>query len=78
MKLYINKTRIKIILNKHIEHLMKEKKNKEEIIKMKMTYKQQISKLEEMEKEYKDKFFSNEKKKKKKKEKEKEKVKEEK
>ena len=48
--------------NKHIEHLMKEKKNKEEIIKMKMTYKQQISKLEEMEKEYKDKFFSNEKK----------------
>ena len=48
--------------NKHIEHLMKEKKNKEEIIKMKMTYKQQISKLEETEKEYKDKFSSNERK----------------
>ena len=46
---------------KHIEHLMKEKKNKEEILKMKMTYKQQITKLEEMEKQYKDKFSSNEK-----------------
>ena len=39
---------------------MKEKKNKEEILKMKLTYKQQISKLEETEKEYKDKFSSNE------------------
>ena len=48
--------------NKHIEHLMKEKKNKEEIIKMKMTYKQQISKLEETERQYKDKFSSNERK----------------
>ena len=48
--------------NKHIEHLMKEKKNKEEILKMKMTYKQQISKLEEKEKEYKDKLSNNEKK----------------
>ena len=48
--------------NKQIEHLMKEKKNKEEILKMKLTYKQQISKLEETEKEYKDKFSSNEKK----------------
>ena len=48
--------------NKHIEHLMKEKKNKEEILKMKMTYKQQIAKLEEKEREYKDKFSSNERK----------------
>ena len=48
--------------NKHIEHLMKEKKNKEEILKMKMTYKQQISKLEEKEREYKDKLSNNEKK----------------
>ena len=46
--------------NKHIEHLMKEKKNKEEIYKMKLTYKQQIAKLEEKEKEYRDKFTSNE------------------
>lgn len=45
--------------NKHIEHLMKEKKDKEEILKMKITYKQQISKLEEKEKELKDKFSSN-------------------
>ena len=48
--------------NKHIEHMMKEKKNKEEILKMKMTYKQQIAKLEEKEKEYKDKFSNNERK----------------
>ena len=46
--------------NKHIEHLMKEKKSKEEIVKMKMTYKQQIAKLEETEKEYKKKLSSNE------------------
>jgi len=45
--------------NKHIEHLMKEKKDKEEILKMKITYKQQISKLEEKEKELRDKFASN-------------------
>ena len=45
--------------NKHIEHLMKEKKDKEEILKMKITYKQQISKLEEEEKEYRSKFASN-------------------
>ena len=47
--------------NKHIEHLMKEKKNKEELLKMRLTYKQEIAKLEEMEKEFKDKFSSNEK-----------------
>ena len=50
----------KINYNRHIEHLMKEKKNKEEILKMKMTYKQQISKLEEEEKEYRDKYSNNE------------------
>ena len=51
----------KINYNRHIEHLMKEKKNKEEILKMKMTYKQQINKLEEEEKEYRDKYSNNEK-----------------
>ena len=51
----IKQNKNKINYNRHIEHLMKEKKDKEEILKMKMTYKQQISKLEEEEKEYKDK-----------------------
>ena len=51
----------KINYNRHIEHLMKEKKNKEEILKMKMTYKQQINKLEEEEKDYRDKYANNEK-----------------
>ena len=51
----------KMNYNRHIEHLMKEKKNKEEILKMKMTYKQQINKLEEEEKDYRDKFSSKEK-----------------
>ena len=51
----------KMNYNRHIEHLMKEKKNKEEILKMKMTYKQQINKLEEEEKEYRDKYSNKEK-----------------
>ena len=51
----------KINFNRHIEHLMKEKKNKEELLKMKMTYKQQINKLEEEEKEFRDKYSNNEK-----------------
>ena len=51
----------KLNFNRHIEHLMKEKKNKEEILKMKMTYKQQINKLEEEEKEFRDKYSNNEK-----------------
>ena len=51
----------KMNYNRHIEHLMKEKKNKEEILKMKMTYKQQINKLEEEEKDYRDKYANNEK-----------------
>ena len=50
----------KLNYNRHIEHLMKEKKNKEEILKMKMTYKQQINKLEEEEKEFRDKYANNE------------------
>ena len=50
----------KLNYNRHIEHLMKEKKNKEEILKMKMTYKQQINKLEEEEKEFRDKYSNNE------------------
>ena len=50
----------KINYNRHIEHLMKEKKNKEEILKTKMTYKQQINKLEEEEKEFRDKYSNNE------------------
>ena len=57
----IKQNKNKINYNRHIEHLMKEKKDKEEILKMKMTYKQQISKLEEEEKEYKDKYSNNEK-----------------
>ena len=47
----IKQNKNKMNYNRHIEHLMREKKNKEEILKMKMTYKQQINKLEEEEKE---------------------------
>ena len=57
----IKQNKNKMNYNRHIEHLMKEKKTKEEILKMRMTYKQQINKLEEEEKEYRDKYSNNEK-----------------
>ena len=53
----INKTNV----NKHIEHLMNEKKSKEEIIKMKSTYEKKIKDLEEELNDYKKKCSSNEK-----------------
>ena len=56
----IKQNKNKMNYNRHIEHLMREKKNKEEILKMKMTYKQQINKLEEEEKEFRDKYSNNE------------------
>jgi len=47
-------------VNKHIEHLMNEKKNKEEIVKMKSTYEKKIKELEEELKDYKKKCSLNE------------------
>ena len=47
-------------VNKHIEHLMNEKKSKEEIVKMKSTYEKKIKELEEELKDYKRKCSSNE------------------
>ena len=52
----INKANV----NKHIEHLMNEKKNKEEIVKMKSTYEKRIKDLEEELEDYKKKCTSNE------------------
>ena len=49
----------KINVNKHIEHLMNEKKNKEEIVKMKSIYDKKIKNLEEELKDYKKKCTSN-------------------
>ena len=51
----INKTNV----NKHIEHLMNEKKNKEEIVKMKSIYEKKIKNLEEELDDYKKKCNSN-------------------
>ena len=50
----------KLNVNKHIEHLMNEKKNKEEIVKMKSTYEKKIKNLEKELKDYKSKCTSNE------------------
>ena len=47
-------------VNKHIEHLMNEKKSKEEIVKMKSTYEKKIKELEEELKDYKRKCSTNE------------------
>ena len=52
----INKTNV----NKHIEHLMNEKKSKEEIVKMKSTYEKKIKNLQEELIDYKKKCSSNE------------------
>ena len=50
----------KLNISKHIEHFMNEKKNKEEIVKMKSTYEKRIKDLEEELKDYKKKCSSNE------------------
>ena len=47
-------------VNKHIEHLLNEKKSKEEIVKMKSTYEKKIKDLEEELEDYKKKCTSNE------------------
>ena len=47
-------------VNKHIEHLMNEKKTKEEIVKMKSTYEKKIKDLEEELSDYKKKCSTNE------------------
>ena len=50
----------KVNVNKHIEHLMNEKKTKEEIVKMKSTYEKKIKDLEEELNDYKKKCSTNE------------------
>ena len=52
----INKANV----NKHIKHLLDEKKNKEEVVKMKSTYEKKIKNLEEELQDYKKKCSSNE------------------
>ena len=50
----------KVNVNKHIKHLLDEKKNKEEVVKMKSTYEKKIKNLEEELQDYKKKCSTNE------------------
>ena len=51
----------KFNLNKHNDRMLEDKKNKEDIIKMKSTYEKQIEELNNQLKEYKNKLSNNEK-----------------